>query len=267
MTNLFIEHDMNKIQTLAAVLIVKNEAENLHECLTFLSGLVDEIVILDSGSSDNSAEIAAKFNARFFVNEDWEGFGKQRQRAQAYVQSDWVLWIDADERVTPELHRSISAVMQNPDSNTIYSISRLSWFLGRFMHHGSWHPDWVLRLYPKELTNYDDALVHEKVLIPSATEIKKLDGDLLHFTYKDMEHYLIKSAKYARMWACQRFEKGKTASITQAVIHALSRFLKIYVIKCGLLDGKQGFLLAILSAYSTFVKYIMLWELNKKNNK
>ena len=243
---------------LAAVLIVKNDAQNLAACLTTLDW-VDEIVVLDSGSTDQTQAVSEAAGARFFVNNDWPGFGKQRQIAQSHVQSEWILWVDADERVTPELKTSIEAVLANPKANTVYSIPRLSWVFGRFIRHCGWYPDRVLRLYPKALTGYNDALVHEKVILNKGVKAKKLNGDLLHYTYRDLEHYLVKSAGYARAWAEQRQRRGKKASISQGVGHALGCFIKMYIVKAGFLDGKQGFLLSVLSAHSTFVKYADLW--------
>ena len=142
---------MSNRPTLAAVLIVKNEADNLADCFATLDW-VDEIVVLDSGSTDATQAVAEAAGARFFVNSDWPGFGKQRQIAQSHVQSDWVLWVDADERLTPELRTSIEAVLAKPKANTVYSIPRLSWVFGRFIRHCGWYPDRVLRLYPKALT-------------------------------------------------------------------------------------------------------------------
>lgn len=249
---------MSNRPTLAAVLIVKNEADNLADCLATLDW-VDEIVVLDSGSSDATQAVAEAAGARFFVNAEWPGFGKQRQIAQSYVQSDWVLWVDADERVTPELKNSIEAVLVKPKANTVYSIPRLSWVFGRFIRHCGWYPDRVLRLYPRALTGYNDALVHEKVTLKKGVKTKKLSGDLLHYTYRDLEHYLVKSAGYAAAWAEQRQQRGKKASLSQGVLHAMGCFIKMYILKAGFLDGKQGLLLSQLSAHSTFVKYADLW--------
>ncbi|MDX1267263.1 MAG: glycosyltransferase family 2 protein [Oceanisphaera sp.] len=249
---------MSSRPTLAAVLIVKNEADNLAACLATLDW-VDEIVVLDSGSTDATREVAQAAGARFFVNADWPGFGRQRQLAQAHVQSDWVLWIDADERVTPELRTSIQAVLANPAGDTVYSIPRLSWVFGRFIRHCGWYPDRVLRLYPKALTGYNDALVHEKVELGSNIKTAKLGGDLLHYTYRDLQHYLVKSAGYAAAWAEQREKRGKKGSLTQGILHGVGCFLKMYLLKAGFLDGKQGLLLSLLSAHSTFVKYADLW--------
>ncbi|WMC10340.1 glycosyltransferase family 2 protein [Oceanimonas pelagia] len=244
--------------SLAAVLIVKNEADTLAECLATLDW-VDEIVVMDSGSTDATQAVAEAAGARFFVNDPWPGFGPQRRLAQSKVQSDWVLWVDADERVTPELRQSIEAVLASPVTNTVYSIPRLSWVFGRFIRHCGWYPDRVLRLYPRTLTGYNDALVHEKVEIGPGIKTAPLKGDLLHYTYRDLQHYLVKSAGYAAAWAEQRQRRGKKGSLSQGLLHGIGCFVKMYVLRAGFLDGKQGLLLSLLSAHSTFVKYADLW--------
>jgi len=245
--------------TLAVVLIVKNEAKHLSACLDSIKKWVDEIVILDSGSSDNTEEIARQYTQKFYTHLEWLGFGPQRRLAQSYVTSDYILWLDADERITPKLKISIQNAVNKNKANTVYQISRLSWVFGRFIRHCGWYPDRVLRLYPTKLTQYNDALVHEKVEITSSMNIENLEGDAIHYTYDDVHHYLVKSAGYANAWATQRQEKGKSSSITQGILHAISCFIKMYIIKAGFLDGKQGFLLSLLSAHSTFVKYADLW--------
>jgi (heptosyl)LPS beta-1,4-glucosyltransferase len=245
--------------TLAVALIVKNEAQHLKSCLETVKGWVDEIVILDSGSNDNTESIARQYTDKFYVNEKWPGFGPQRQRAQSYIDSDFVLWLDADERVTDELKKSVLKAVEANKPNTLYQFARLSWVFGRYIRHCGWYPDRVLRLYPTRLTQYNDSLVHEKVEVSSDMKVENLKGDAIHFTYNDMNHYLVKSAGYAEAWAEQREKKGKQGSISQGLLHALTCFLKMYVLKAGFLDGKQGLLLSILSAHSTFVKYADLW--------
>ncbi len=245
--------------TITVALIVKNEANHLQACLETVQGWVDEIVILDSGSTDSTEAIARQFTDKFFVNLEWPGFGKQRQLAQQHITSDYVLWLDADERITPELQRSIQQAVKENQPNTLYKICRLSWVFGRYIRHCGWYPDRVIRLYPTTLTQYDDSLVHEKVMSTKDMQIKNLQGDAIHYTYNDLQHYLVKSAGYAAAWAEQREKRGKTSSISQGIIHAFACFLKMYVVKAGFLDGKQGFLLSLLSAHSTFVKYADLW--------
>lgn len=245
--------------TLAVALIVKNEARHLDECLQTVHDWVDEIVVLDSGSSDETEQVARRYTEKFYVNAKWLGFGPQRQLAQSYVQSDYVLWLDADERVTPELKQSILQAIAANKPDTLYQFARLSWVFGRFIRHSGWYPDRVLRLYPTQLTRYNDALVHEKVHVESHMKVETLAGDAIHYTYNDVHHYLVKSAGYAKAWADQRQAKGKKASLSQGIVHAVGCFLKMYLLKRGFLDGKQGFLIALLSAHSTFVKYADLW--------
>lgn len=250
--------------TLSVAMIVKNEAQDLRDCLDTVKDWVDEIVILDSGSTDETPQIAAEYSAKFYTNTDWQGFGKQRQLAQQYVTSDYVLWLDADERVTDELKNAILQAVEKNEKNTVYQIGRLSEVFGKQIHHSGWYPDYVVRLYPTKLANYGDELVHEKVHYPKDTKVQKLTGDLLHFTYKDIYHYLVKSASYAKAWAIQRANAGKTATLFDGVSHAIGCFVKMYILKAGFLDGKQGFLLAVLSAHSTFVKYADLWNRTRK---
>ena len=245
--------------TLAVALIVKNEAKNLDACLKTVAEWVDEIVILDSGSTDETEKVARKYTEKFHVNKDWPGFGPQRRLAQEYVESDFVLWLDADERITDELKVSIQQAVEKNEPNTLYSICRLSWVFGRYIRHCGWYPDRVVRLYPTQLTQYDDSLVHEKVEISADMNVKELSGDAIHYTYNDLHHYLVKSAGYAQAWAEQREKRGKKSSILEGMLHAVACFLKMYVFKAGFLDGKQGFLLSVLSAHSTLVKYADLW--------
>lgn len=245
--------------TLAVALIVKNEAQHLKACLDTVHGWVDEIVVLDSGSTDSTEQVAREYTDKFFVNENWPGFGPQRRLAQSYIDSEYVLWLDADERVTPELKQSILQAVAANKPNTLYRFPRLSWVFGRYIRHCGWYPDRVLRLYPTKLTQYDDSLVHEKVEVSKGMQVENLTGDAIHYTYNDMNHYLVKSAGYGKAWAEQRHKRGKKSSLSQGMLHAIGCFMKMYVLKAGFLDGKQGLLLSLLSAHSTFIKYADLW--------
>lgn len=243
--------------SIAAVLIVKDEEENLRACLETLTW-VDEIVVLDAGSQDNTLDIAKKFGDKVVVNDDWQGFGIQRQRAESLVESDWILMVDADERVTPDLRKSIQEALDKEES-AIFTLSRLSWCFGDFIRHSGWYPDRVARLYPRGRAGYNTSLVHEKLDNPSGLPVKSLQGDLLHFTYRDLRHYLEKSAHYAEAWAEQRAALGKRGSLASGITHGIGCFLRMYLFKVGFLDGRQGLLLALLSAHSTFAKYADLW--------
>lgn len=245
--------------SLAAVLIVKNEAAQLGDCLASVADWVDEIVIVDSGSTDATESIAQRFHAHFIRHTDWQGFGTQRQRAQAQCTADWLFWIDADELVTPELKQSIQAAVRANRTDTLYRVSRLSWVFGRFIRHSGWYPDRVVRLYPRQMTQFNNALVHESVIVPERAQCIDLKGDLLHFTYRDMTHYLVKSAHYAKAWADKQTLQNRRTSLLQGLIHGIGCFVKMYLIRQGFRDGQAGLLLALLSAHSTFVKYADLW--------
>ena len=239
-------------------MIVKNEAAVLAECLANLSWC-DEIVVVDAGSDDNTMEIARQFTDKVFSEPDWQGFGIQRQRAQCKTQADWIFMIDADERVTEELRDNILQVVAQNDQRYVYAVPRLSRCFGKYIRHSGWYPDYVMRLYPRNKAAYGEQRVHEKLLFDATMQVKQLKGDLLHFTYRDLEHYLVKSAQYAREWAAQRAAQGKTSSLGQGIIHGIGCFVKMYILHAGFMDGRHGLLLALLSAHSTFAKYADLW--------
>lgn len=251
--------------SLSAVLIVKNEEASLAGCLEKLVW-ADEIIVLDSGSSDNTLEIARRFTSHVYSEADWQGYGIQRQRAQAKASGDWIFMVDADEHVTPELRDAIQTVVETNDESAVYAVARLSWCFGRFIRHSGWYPDYVVRLYPRASASYGDEKVHEKLHYPAEIPVKYLQGDLLHYTYRDLEHYLIKSAQYAAAWAQQRQQHGRRSSLTQGILHGLACFLRMYVLRMGFLDGRQGLLLALLSGHSTFAKYADLWVRQQASN-
>lgn len=244
--------------TLSVCLIVRDEAENIDDCLASVAW-ADELIVLDGGSGDDTVERARRRGARVEIDTDWQGYGVQRRRVQSFARGDWVLMLDADERVTPALANRIRRVLENDDRERAYELARLSWCFGRFIRHGGWYPDHVLRLYPRERGRSTDALVHEKIEVDAGMRIERLQGDLLHYTYRSVRHYLVKSAHYAEAWAEQRERRGRRASLAQGIAHGIGCFLRMYLLRLGLLDGRAGLLLALLSAHSTFVKYADLW--------
>lgn len=245
--------------TISAVVIVKNESANIEPCLQSV-GWCDEIVVMDSGSTDDTLDKARRAGARTFVEPRWRGFGVQRQRAQARATGDWIFMIDADERVTEELREEIRDRVREDDRDRVFAIPRLSWCFGGFVRHGGWYPDHVLRVYPRARAGYGDERVHERLHWEGrGLTVVRLRGDLLHFTYRDLRHYLEKSARYAADWASERRERGRRASLPQGCVHGLACFVKMYLLRAGFLDGGQGFLLAVLSAHAAFAKYADLW--------
>ena len=245
---------------LSVVLIARNEAGLLQECLESVAW-ADEIVLLDSGSEDETVEVARSFGALVFRNAEWPGFGKQRQLAQSHATGDYILMIDADERVSPELRQSIENALKDPQENTVYSLGRSNLFLGKFMRHSGWYPDRVNRLYPVHF-RYNDDLVHESLETDGA-RVLPLQGDLLHLTCRDFFAFQRKQLGYAQAWATQRHQQGRRCSFFSVISHTLGAFVKTWILRAGFLDGKQGLILAGVNAQYTFNKYAALWAFSQ----
>ncbi|MFM2486978.1 glycosyltransferase family 2 protein [Celerinatantimonas yamalensis] len=253
--------------SIGVLLITKNEQQYLRRCLLSVCDWCDEIVVVDSGSEDETCRIAREFTDKVYEHPQWPGFGKQRQLAQSYMTSDWVFVIDADEWVTPELRDAILTELAEPNNSNVYQVNRRTKAFGKYIDHSGWSPDWVARLYPRSLTQYSDALVHESVVIPKGCQLKKIrKGRLLHDTYQDLHHYIRKTTGYLKSWTDEREGKRKSGLCT-ALVHALACFFKMYIINRGFLDGRHGFIVAWLSMHSTFVKYIDLWLRENYGNK
>lgn len=246
---------------LSVVMIAKNAADLLPDCLASVAW-AHELILLDSGSTDDTVNIARAAGVQVHIDADWQGYGIQRQRAQQYATGDYVLMIDTDERVTPELKQAIQRVLAAPQPDVVYSIARRNYFLGRFMRHSGWYPDRVMRLYPRTRYQYNDNLVHESLACDGAP-VTALDGDLLHLTCRDFASFQRKQLNYATAWAQERHQRGKKTSLAGIFSHTVGAFLKTLVLRGGVLDGKQGWLLAVVNAQYTFNKYTELWALSR----
>jgi (heptosyl)LPS beta-1,4-glucosyltransferase len=243
--------------TVSAVLIVKNEEAVIGRCLDTL-GWADEIVVLDSGSTDRTVEIARQRGARVAVRSDWAGYGIQRQRAQALATGDYIFAIDADEVVTPELQAAIEGTLKSPDDGKVYEVRRFDWFLGAFLNR-NWRQQTHVRLYCRTKYSYNDNLVHESVDNRGAGVVR-LKGALLHYTCCDYQFFLEKHVKYAHAWARDQAAHGKRSSLAGALFHALWSFLRLYVFQGGFLDGAYGLVFAIHFAHYVFHKHAALWH-------
>lgn len=262
---------------LSAILITRNEAHNLADCLTSLQGLVDEIVVVDTQSSDDTVTIAQRFGAKIAQPDDWPGFGAQKNRALELATQPWVLSIDADERVTPELVAEINSVIgrtrrddSHPDAlakqYAAYEIPRLSWYCGKFIQHCGWRPDNVLRLFRRGTARFSDDLVHERVITSEA--IGQLKNHLLHYSYLNFSQVLAKVEAYSSASAQQAFNRGERGSVAKAVTHGAWAFFRTYVLRVGFLDGVHGLALSISNAQTSYYKYVKLWAMQQaKSNK
>ena len=242
---------------ISAILITHNEAHNLPDCLASLRGWVDEIVIVDNHSSDETLAIAQQHGAKILQTPDWPGFGIQKNRALDLASCDWVLSIDADERVTPELAAEIQSVVNANPSVQAFEIPRLSWYCGKFIRHAGWHPDFVLRLFERTHARFSEDLVHERVLAQGA--VKQLHHSLLHYSFRNYSQVLDKIDRYSSAAAEQLYARGKTSSLGKAIGHGLWAFVRTYIFKSAWLDGAQGFALAVSNAEGTYYRYLKLW--------
>lgn len=247
---------------LSAILITRNEAHNLPDCLASLQGLADEIVIVDNGSSDGTVALAEAQGARVIRTDDWPGFGPQKNRALDAARGDWVLSIDADERVTPALADEIRQAIA-ADGDAAWEMPRLSWYCGRFIRHSGWRPDHVLRLFRRGQARFSDDLVHERVV--TAQPVRRLRHDLLHYSYRDFSQVLAKTDAYSTASANQAFARGKRATFAAALGHGLWAFVRTYVLRAGFLDGAHGLALAISNAEASYYKYLKLWLLGQSS--
>lgn len=240
---------------LSVIIITKNEAANIQACLDSVR-FADEWIIVDSGSTDGTVEIARAAGATVIQTADWPGFGPQKNRALDAAHGEWVLSLDADERITDALRAEIEAVLAQP-RHAAYAIPRLSSFCGHFIRHAGWYPDYIVRLFRRGSARFSDSLVHESIVVDSGTT-GRLRAHMLHYSYLDDESVLRKLDHYSTLGARQAYAAGKRAGLGTAVAHGVSAFLRSYVFKRGFLDGGAGLMVAISAAESSYHKYLKL---------
>ena len=227
-----------------------------------LDGLATQIVVVDTQSTDRTLVIAQRYGALISSPPDWPGFGPQKNRALDLASEDWVLSLDADERLTPELRAEIKGVLDKPQTDC-YAIPRLSWYCGRFMRHSGWTPDYVDRLFERGSARFSTDLVHER-LIPKGP-VLRLKNQMLHYSFMNLAQVQEKMERYSTASAQQAFARGKTASPLKAILHGAWSFFRTYILRAGFLDGPQGFSLALANAKGSYLRYIKLWRLIKKS--
>jgi glycosyltransferase involved in cell wall biosynthesis len=238
---------------LSLCVITRDAAAELAECLAS-ARFAAELVVVDSGSRDDTVEIARRFGARVIARE-FDGFGAQKQFAVLQAANDWVLCVDADERVTPELAASIAAALASPRA-AAYAMARRNRFLGRWLAHGEGYPDWNVRLFDRRRARWTDDPVHEHVVATGG--VARLDGDLLHSSAESIDAYIAKQNRYTTVQAQAMHARGERASAVRLVLSPLARFVRFYVVKLGFLDGVAGFAHIAIGAFASFMKYAKL---------
>ena len=247
--------------TLSVTIITRNEQAAIRRCLESVAW-ADEIVLLDSGSGDDTARIARECGAKVHVAPDWPGFGPQKNRALDLATGDWVLSLDADEWVTPELRIEIERAMAAPDHLPAYRMPRLSSYCGRFMRHSGWWPDHVTRLFKRGAARFSDDLVHERLVVDGV--IGTLRAPLWNEAIVDLDDALGKMNAYSTAGAMMLMERGKKASLAGAVWHGAWTFFRTYFLRAGFLDGREGFMLAVSNAEGAYYRYLKLFLLGEK---
>lgn len=243
-------------QPLSAVIITLNAASQLEECLRSVA-FCDEIVVVDSGSTDGTIEIAERHGA-CVIRSEWRGFGPQKQFAAEQAKYDWVLCVDADERVGEALRASIEAALAAPDAPA-FRFARCNRFMGRYLRHGEGYPDWSLRLFHRRRARWSDDAVHERVV--AGGTVATLAGDLMHESADTLDGYLAKQNRYTTLAAREAAARGQRATAIHVVLSPLIRFVKFYFFRLGILDGLPGLIHIVIGCGNSFTKYAKIIEI------
>lgn len=242
---------------ISATVITKNEEKHIAACLRSLQW-ADEIVVLDSGSDDRTVEIAREFTDKVFV-EQWRGMGLQKNRAAELAQGPWIVSLDADERVPPELAREIRQAIGKGKPAT-YTVRRKNMYQGKWVRHCGWWPDWVKRVFRKEDAQFSLDVIHDS--IQTTSRVKKLKNPIIHYSFDSPEDFLNRTCSYAHHQARELFRNGRKATIWTALSHATFTLLHTYITRLGFLDGTAGLLISVSNFVGVFYRYMMLRHLN-----
>jgi glycosyltransferase involved in cell wall biosynthesis len=250
---------------ISAVIIAFNEEYKIGDAIKSVDW-ADEVLVVDSESTDRTREIAEKLGCRV-INRPWPGFSAQKQFGTDNAENDWVFSLDADERVSPALREEIEKLKCGPAGPTAagYRIPRLSFYMGRPIRHSGWYPDWQLRFFDRRSGRWKEVLVHESVEMGSGAVVGKLTGDILHYSFAGpAEHHEMIGTRYAPLAARQMFERGRRTSILGIAAAGPAAFISAYFLKAGFLDGLPGFCIARFAAHHAFLKHILLWEMQNE---
>ncbi len=248
---------MNK---LSAVIITFNEERNILRCINSLKEIVDEIIVVDSFSTDKTDEICKSFGV-IFIQAEWRGYSESKNFANSQANFDWILSLDADEALSDELKKSILSEKKRGFSGN-YEFNRLTNYCGKWIKHGGWYPDKKVRLFEKEFTSWTGE-IHEELIFKQSQEIKFLKGNCLHYSYYSLEQHYNQAQKFTTIAAKDLVSKGKNAPLYKLIFSPLVKFIRDYFLKLGFLDGKYGFIVARISAYATYLKYKKIRQFSK----
>lgn len=244
---------------LSLVVITLNEEKTIKSCIESVP-FASDIVILDSFSKDKTKEIAVALGARFF-EQSWLGYGPQKNKATELAKFDWMLSLDADERLSAELQAEIIECFNRLDPDTGYCIPRISFYLGRWIRYGGWYPDYQLRLFNRQCSRWNTSMIHERVIAPKTGKLK---NTIQHFVFNSISHQVVTNDKYSSLLAQELFEQKKIQFLLLRMFtKPVVKFFENYIFKRGFVDGLPGFIIAVNSAYSVFLKYAKLWEKKK----
>lgn len=243
---------------ISLIVITLNEERNIERCIRSVP-FASDIVVVDSGSQDRTCEIASSLGARV-LNKAWMGFGPQKKFATEQAQQDWILSLDADEVLSPELAQEIQDRFSSLDPKVGYEMPRKSWHLGRWIRHGGWYPDYQLRFYNRRFSQWPDAQIHERV---KAETVERMNHPLLHYVFVDLADQVQTNNRYSSLLAEKDWKAGKRFSFFKLLIKPWTKFLETYFLKFGFLDGLAGFLISVSAAYSIFLRWAKLNELER----
>ena len=245
---------------ISGVIITFNEARNIGRCLESLTGVCDEILVLDSFSTDNTADICSAYNVRF-EQHPFEGHIQQKNEALKRAQNPWVLSLDADEALSPDLRKSILKIIEEAPQTGGFSMNRLTNYCGTWIHYSGWYPDTKLRLVRKDEAKWGGINPHDQLLLEEYVQVRHLKGDLLHYSYYTKEDHFKQIAYFSEIAAKELFARKVKSSVLKIIVKVSAQFIKSYILKCGFLDGKAGWHIATRSAYATQQKYQRLREM------
>jgi glycosyltransferase involved in cell wall biosynthesis len=252
------------VQKLSVVIITYNEERNIGRCLQSVQDITDDIVVVDSFSTDRTEDICKEYPQLRFIQREWQGYAKTKNFANQHARHDYILSLDADEVVSVDLKKSIQEIGQFVG---VYEFSRLSNYCGTWIKHCGWYPDKKIRLFPKNIVQWEGDFVHETLKVPANLSTKHVQGDILHYTYYTIEEHVSQSNKFSTIAANELIAKGKPVFFMQLFIKPIAKFIRNYFLKLGFLDGFYGFIICQGAAHETFLKYAKAWHLKRSGRK